>query len=73
MAAKARPELTQRRLIELDRPHAGSCVGKRAGQSAPAGAEVEYERAGHDAGVANELVCEGATTKSVTAARPRLR
>ena len=72
-AIEARPELSQRLRIELDGTHAGARVGQRASQNAAAGTEIEHEHLGHDAGIANELVCEGATTKSVAAARPRLR
>jgi hypothetical protein len=47
-------------------------VGERARQRAAAGAEVERERSGQDSGVPDELVGEGATTKSVATVRPRL-
>jgi hypothetical protein len=59
--------------IELDGAHAGPSFRQRAGQNAAAGADVEYERARREAGVADELVCESATTKEVATAWPRLR
>ena len=43
------------------------------GDCATAGSEVEHERPGREAGIADELFCEGATTKCVATARPRLR
>ena len=58
---------------QLDRAYSGACVGERACQRAAAGTEVEHERPGRDPGVPDELVGEGATTKSVATARPRLR
>ena len=73
IAAEAGLELSQRCRVELERAHAGARGGERAGQCAAAGAEVEHERARRDAGIADELVCESATTKSVATARPRLR
>ena len=73
VAAESRPQLPERSRVELDRAHAGACIHEGAREGAAAGAEVEHERAGRDAGVADELVCEGAATKSVAAARPRLR
>ena len=63
----------QRGRIELHRAHTRARTGERAREDAAARAEVERERAGWDAGVADEPICEGATTKSVAAARPRLR
>jgi hypothetical protein len=63
----------QRHGVELDRTHAGTRVGERASQGAVAGTEVEHERSGPDPRVPDELVGEGATTKSVATARPRLR
>ena len=73
IAAEARLELPQCSRVELDRAHAGARVGERARQRAAAGTEVEHERPGQDPSVADELVGEGATTKSVATARPRLR
>ena len=73
VVAEAGVELLERCRVELDRPHAGPRVGEGACQDAAAGAEVEHERPGRDAGVADELVCEGATTKSVATMWPRLR
>jgi hypothetical protein len=63
IVAEAGVELLEPSGIELDRAHAGACVRKGACQDAAAGAEVEHERAGLDAGVADELVCVGAATK----------
>ena len=73
IAVEARFELPQCSLVELDRAHAGARVGKRAGQCAVARTEVEHERPGREPRVADQLVCESATTKSVATARPRLR
>ena len=73
IAAEARPQLSQRSRIELDGTHACAGVRKRPGQGTAAGAEVEHERPGLDGGVADELVCEGAATKGVATAWPRLR
>ena len=73
IAAEARLELSQSRRVELDRAHAGARVGERARQRARAGTEVEHERPGRDPRVPDELVGEGATTKRVATARPRLR
>ena len=72
MAAESRLELPERNRVELDRLHAGARVGERARQRAAAGAEVEHERPGQDPSVPDELVGEGATTKSVATAGPRL-
>jgi hypothetical protein len=63
IAAEAGAKLPEPRGIELDRAHARARVRKSAGQDTAAGAEVEHERAGLDAGIADELVCEGAATK----------
>jgi hypothetical protein len=73
IGAEASPQLSYGRRVELDRAHSGSRVRERARESTVAGAEVERERARPDAGVADELVCEGATTKGVATAWPRLR
>ncbi len=73
IAAESGLELSQRGRVELHRAHAGACVGERARQRAAAGAEVERERPGQDPSVPDELVGEGATTKSVATERPRLR
>lgn len=73
VGAEPRPELPERCGVELDRADPSARVRKRPCQDAAAGAEVEHERAGNDASVADELVCEGATTKSVATAWPRLR
>jgi hypothetical protein len=73
IAAETRAQLSQRGRVELDRVHARACVRKRPRQDTGAGAEVEHEHAGIDAGVADELVCEGATTKRVATGWPRLR
>jgi len=71
--AEAGAQLLERCRVELNGAHAGPRVRESAGQGAAAGAEVEHERPGRDAGVADELVCEGATTKGVATAWPRLR
>jgi hypothetical protein len=71
--AEPRLELSQRRRVELDRAHTGTRVGKGTSEHAAAGTEVEGERPGPDPGVPDELVGEGATTKSVATAWPRLR
>ena len=73
VSTEARLELPQRGRVELDgpNPRAGGYESPR--ERAAARAEVEHERARHDAGVADELVCEGAATKSVATAWPRLR
>ena len=73
IGAEARLELAQRGGVELDRAHAGARVGERARQRAATGTEVEHERCRRDTGIADQLVCERATTKSVATARPRLR
>jgi hypothetical protein len=73
IVAETGTELAERRRIELDCAHPRPSVRESARQDAAAGAEVEDERSGPDASVADELVCEGAATKGVTAARPRLR
>jgi hypothetical protein len=73
IGAEASPQLLQRRGIALDRAHSSSRVCERARESPVPCAEVERERAEPDAGVADELVCEGATTKGVATAWPRLR
>lgn len=73
VGVEARPQLSQRRRVELDRAHAGAGVGERTREGTAAGAEIERERARRDSCVPNELVREGAATKGVTAARPRLR
>lgn len=73
IAAEPRLELPQRNRVELDRLHSSPCVGKRTRQRAAAGAQVEHELRGQDPSVPDELVGEGATTKSVATARPRLR
>ncbi len=72
IAAEARLELPQRGRVELDRLHASACVGECARQRAAAGAQVEHERPGQDPSIPDELVGEGATTKSVATAGPRL-
>jgi hypothetical protein len=63
----------QRGRVELDRAHASAGADERTGEDSPARAEIERERAGRDARVLDELCGEGAATKSVTAAWPRLR
>ena len=72
VGAEARLELPQRRGVQLDRAHACAGVGKRARQRAAAGTEVERERPGQESRVPDQLVGEGATTKSVATVRPRL-
>jgi len=72
IGTEAGPQLLKRYLVELDCTHAGTAVRERACDRAAAGAEVEHERPGQDPGVPDELVGEGATTKCVATARPRL-
>ena len=84
--ASARKDLDARVASEACPAAAGSAAGSSstartraprvqegARQRAAAGAEVEHERSGREPGVADELVCEGATTKCVATAWPRLR
>jgi hypothetical protein len=73
VVAESVAELLERSGVELDSPHARPRVGEGACQDAAASPEVEDERTGRDASVADELVSEGATTKSVATAWPRLR
>ena len=73
MPVEAPAKVPQRGRVQFDRADPGARVGERARKDAAAGTEVENERAGVDAGVADELVGEGATTKCVAAAGPRLR
>ena len=72
IGAEAHLELSQRGRVELDSAHAGARVDECARQRTAAGAQVERERPGPDPRIPDELVGEGATTKCVAAARPRL-
>ena len=73
IGTEAQLESSQRLRIELDRTDAGPRVDESARKRAAAGAEVERKSAGPDPRVPHELVGEGATTKCVPAAWPRLR
>ena len=73
IAVETRPQPAQGSRVQLDGADASAGIGERAREDAPAGAEIEREHAGRDARVPDQLVGEGATTKGVTAAGPRLR
>jgi hypothetical protein len=67
--------LSQRREgggVELDRDDTRSGGCERACEHPGSGTEVDDQRACLDSGIPNELLCEGAATKGVTARRPRL-
>jgi len=73
IVAEARPQPPERVRVELDRADASTRVRKSPRQHTAAGAEIQHQRAGHDTGVADDLVGEGAATKRVATAWPRLR
>jgi len=66
-------QLPERSRVELDRAHACAGLGEGSGERAAPGAQVEHERPGQDPGIPDELAGEGAATKCVASARPRLR
>jgi hypothetical protein len=70
--SEARPGHAPDEALELDRAHASADVQQGTRHSAAAGTEVEHEHARLDAGVADQRVGEGATTKGMASARPRL-
>jgi len=72
IVTEAGPELPERVRVELDRSDASTRVRESTRQNTAAGAEIQHQRAGHDTGVADELVGEGAATKRVATAWPRL-
>jgi hypothetical protein len=73
IAGEAGAELPERVRVELDGADASTRVRESARQNTAAGAEIQHQRAGHDTGVTDQLVREGAATKCVATARPRLR
>lgn len=57
------------RRVDLHRDDARACAPQREREHPRARAEVQHEIARADAGVADELLCEGSATKRVPAAR----
>ena len=72
IVTEAGPELSERVWIELDCADASTRVRESTRQDTATGAEIQHQRAGHDTGVTDELVGEGATTKRVATSWPRL-